>query len=276
MRKIPFLNTAQSVTRLFLNPHISVNEKFECIRFYFTAYGHKRLFATLPRSGYNYSIIMLNIAWDLAQGGTGEYYYNGSVLTSNVLLNTPLDWRTPLGKSAPTTPNSPVIFHTHLPYHHVVNYQKDRMKTAVLVRNLFNQLESFLYHEGYDESSQDKFVNSWQVDWVIDFCNSWGRFLETHRDAILLKYEELVKNPMDTLTKLSDFWELDLPEHCIQDAIKKCTKEEMLKRIPQEERKTNKQVSNRKRDIFSKKNINIIRKKFKKRLKYDFGYTYEL
>lgn len=43
-----------------------------------------RLFATLPRSGFNYCMLTLNIALDLSNGGSGEYKYaNGAWETSN-------------------------------------------------------------------------------------------------------------------------------------------------------------------------------------------------
>lgn len=256
---------------------ILIREALECVRFYFTAYGVRRALATLPRSGVNYMLLVFNIALDIAQGGTGDYYYQQKDWKSNYNIQASFDWRTPVKRlrSGDTYFRNPIIFHTNVPYHQIENLQKANMRTVVVVRNLFNQLESRLFHMGYNASNQDEFLRAGYVDLSIGFFNSWGKFLQNH-DAFLVKYEDIIQDPYEAIKNILHFWEgFDLPESSIRIAIARCSKEEMIKRIPKEVLLENPRVSVRKqKGVFSTTSIKFIKDKIKKNLRYHLGYDY--
>jgi hypothetical protein len=262
------------------NREILIREALECAKFYFTAYGVRRLCVTLPRSGHNYTLRIINSAWDIAQGGTGEYYYDEEkAVWKPAYLQAAFDWRTPVKKVRTDSLKleRPIIFHSHLPYHHIENFQKKNMRIVVLVRNIFDQLESlFVLHKGHNtlEQKQDEFISEGYVDMSIGFYNSWGKFLERH-NSLLVKYEKLIQNPCETVKSISDFCGLNLPESSIQAAVAKCSREKMLKRIPQNQLQKNPRVSIKSHNgIFSDAAVEFIRSRIEKCLRYNLGYDY--
>ncbi|KGF72266.1 hypothetical protein DO97_10980 [Neosynechococcus sphagnicola sy1] len=276
------LRPIQSIQALFARRDLTPCEKLECLKFYLTAYGHRSLFATLPRSGLNYTQLMVEVAWDIAQGGTGEYYYrnNKFFLVANVrLARTALDYRTPISlrRGFDFHPlQKPVIYSTHDPYDRIQNLQRSQMHVVVLVRNMFQQLESWLFHSGYAVETQADFIRDGFVDRSIHFYNSWGHFLERHPNSQLLKYEDLRGHPEQALRLLSRSWNLHFPEPAIEAAVAKCTKQEMLKVINQQQRGQNPRVSDRDAQlaVFTVETLKRIQEQIHQHLKYSFGYDY--
>lgn len=267
------------VLKLIRTEKITLPELLECMRFYLTAYGERRLLATLPRSGHHWATLMLAVAKDIAEGGEGDYTYATEIRDWPIRLKllASFDWRTPIRKRRYKDLPSMFIFHTHWPYERIVLLQKERMKVVILVRNLFDQLQSRLFHSGYDINTQDAFIQAGYVGQAIDFCNSWGAFLEKHPNSRLLRYEDLVENPVETIVSLSDFWELELPRDCISKAVERCTREKMLQRVPANEVRKNPRVSPRRRgrSVFTQQNLDFIMSQIKHMLHYNFGYDYE-
>ncbi len=63
--------------------------------------GIRRLFATLPLSGYHYMGFMVDVALDLNAGGSEAYSYRGEVFRSQGgRHDVALDWRWKLGQLA--------------------------------------------------------------------------------------------------------------------------------------------------------------------------------
>lgn len=270
------LSFGRRLLGLLLKRDILIREALECVRFYFTAYGVGRLFAIASRAGCTYVLRIIDSAWDIAQGGTGEYYYETQKETwQPSYLETPCDLRTPLKKARSCDPDSrmPIIFSTRSPYHHIENRRKRNMKVVLLVRHLFDLFESELLD--MKVSDQEDFLRSGLIDFTIGFYNSWGKFLEDHHNALLVKYEELLENPCEVIKRMLRFWELDLPESCIRRAVAMCSKEEMIRRIPPEKLATNPRVSAVSHGgILSRDTAEFIKNKIKKHLRYSLGYDY--
>lgn len=252
------------------------------IRFTLTAYRKRNLLASLPRSGYNYSALVLNVAQDIAHGGTGDYAYDGIAGGDWVPARQrvfPLDWRSPTfhhDEFFTDDPTWPVIFHTFNPYKRIRNLQKGKMKVAVLVRNIIPQLESRLLHaRDYDPADMETFLKSPLVREPIDFYNSWGAFLETHPDSIVVHYEDIVEEPVREFMRLSELWGLQLTEEQVSQAVARCTREEMFKRIPPSEAPTNLRVSAKQArgEIFPPEAREFLIKSLEG-LRYQLGYDY--
>lgn len=245
-------------------------------RFYLTAYGHRRLFATLRRSGYCWIMLMIDLARDMASGGSGEYTYSPrhSWVRSNSLRVHIR--RIPIPVPRPGDVPDDAIIHTHQPYDKFWNLRKRDMQTAVLVRNLFDQLESWLFLQGFDVDSQHDFLKSGYLREAIAFYNTWGEYLENNDDSRLFRYEEVVENPVEAVMELSDLWDLGLPRDCVEEASKRTTKEEMRKRMSEHEAHTNPRVSFRRNrgQVFSRESLEYIRHSIDRQLRYPLGYDY--
>jgi len=238
----------------------------------------KRLnfFATLYRAGYNWVECVINVAYNLDNGGDGEYFYQG---------NAPKDiWQfrnlNIIAEATYINQDNALIFHTHKKYSHLLNLSLSHdTKVVVLIRDFFNYIESCLFWSGYDKQTQNEFLKeSNLVDNFIDFSNTWGRFLDKNKDnSMLLKYEEIIDNPIRVISNLSTFWNLDLSHLSIETAVEKCNKLEMSKHVPNYKLKENARISVRKDrgNVFTKGNIRFMKNKLNSSLNYHFGYNYE-
>lgn len=252
----------------------------ECAVFFHTAYGRRNLLASLRRSGTNYLDLMLNLAHAHTKYGEADYCYENKVWKTNETLMNAFDFRTPMGKGAlgPAdikTSDNEVIYHTHEPPSNILNLQRNRMKTVILVRNIFDQLFSYMFFCGFKANDQKTFLNSRHIDYVVRFYNEWGELAQNRDDCLVIQYRNLVKDPETTVKQVSSFYILGLDEDAIARSVAMTTKEEMAKRIPGSEKKTNTRLSSREKDVkFSLDSVEMIRDIIRTRIKYDFGYNY--
>ena len=233
-----------------------------------------RIYATLPRSGFSYSMLTINVAYDLSMGNNGEYEYVNSAWKSNVQLNTVLDISCMKRKNDIKNPNIIIIHQTHLPFNKINNLIKNN-KIILLIRNLFDQLESRLFHAGYGIEKQDKYLRDGYVCRSIDFLNSWGDYINNGKRVHVVKYEDLVSDSLNVIRSMCMFWHLNIEDKYITEALKLTTKDNMHSKLNEKDINVNPRVSFRKKkNVFNKSSKEFINKKIKNNLKYNFGYSY--
>ena len=256
---------------------LSPKQKLNCMKFYFTANGIDRLYATLPRSGFHYTMLAVEIALDLANGGDGEYYFEREFWwpKTGVRYNK-LDWRTPIND--PTKlglyPVDTILYHTHQPFYRLRCARINKMKIIVQVRNIIEQLNSWSYRAPFSGVEPGQFPWRRHLADSIRFQNSWGDYIRHHDNVHTVKYEEVLASPAKNIETMMEFWGLDVPARCIEKAIEMTTKEEMKKRLSKDSI-YNKIISfgEYRTNISCNITRNVI-KIINKELLYDFGYTY--
>ena len=262
-----------------LRPDLSPRQKCNCFRFYFDGGGVDNLFATLGRCGRWWTCLTIALALDLAKGGQGEYVYeNDAWYAHGGMRYAKLDWRVPAGtmsEELPGVPSAPVYYHTHHPYFRTRCRRVGKMN-VVSVRPILESLESIFFKHGgnpaFSVNLQDEDSFPWDIylDEDIEFYNSWGDFAKRHR-CLTLKYELTLADPLGTHMEICDFWNLRVPVHCMEKALKRTTKKAMRDKIPAGE--SNIRVSFRKeRDVISKKWLDHILGRLRRELVHDFGY----
>jgi nucleotidyltransferase/DNA polymerase involved in DNA repair len=92
---------------------------------------------------------------------------------------------------------------------------------------------------------------------------------------MIVRYHELKGDSLNGLKVISDFWNLDIPRDCLEEALSRTTKAAMKKKIPQEESLANRRVSFRKeRGVLSESLCKHILERLQRELIHDFGYDY--
>ena len=173
---------------------------------------HGRYLCTRPLSGTDYIACILNSAVDIEMGQTGEYHYveginesgQGDWVHDNIRLHysaSPNQFWSKLA-SWPSRPLGTYVFLlSHQPTSRGI-FDPSQMKPVFSVRNLFDQLGSWLFQQGYDQEKQDQFIQKGYVEQVIDFLNYWGDFMTNiakvpSEDYALIRYEDLIADPLE-------------------------------------------------------------------------------
>lgn len=275
---------ALALGQVVLRPDLSPKQKLACLRFYFDGGGVNNLFATLGRCGRWWTCLTIALALDLKSRGAGVYHYeNDAWYAHGGMKYAKLDWRTPAGTmsvEAPGVVSSPVYYHTHHPYFRTRCRQVKGMKVVIVVRPILESLESIFFKHGGNPAflvnlqDEDSFAWDRHLDEDIEFYNSWGDFAKRHpSNCLMLKYEELVADPVGTHKAICDFWGLDVHVSYLKEAIKRTTKKAMAEKIPF--KAGNLRVSYRKeRGVISKGRRNRILSRLRRELIHDFGYDY--
>lgn len=265
-----------------------------CIPFYFSANGVKRLHAFSPRSGALWSELAISLALDIASGGDGEYTYDDTLFWPRKGLKyRRLDWRVPTGeademyfRSGGPALDNVYYYHTRLPFFRVRNAQLKKMKIVIVTRSIFEIMESRFLKFASSDLRPDVMIDDEQsFDWdkylndAIEFFNSWGDVLTWHKNARHFRFEDLKANPVEAHKEILDFWGFDVPEDCVSRGLQLASKEEMKKHIPSFEHSTNERVSFRKKDqrgILPAHIKEKIAHRLKHELLYDLGHSISL
>jgi hypothetical protein len=293
---------------------LTAAQKVACLRFYFDGAGIRNLYATLTRSGSHWSLLGIALAMDLKRGGDGEYRFeNDCWIPSGGAIHTKLDWREPAGDwnseidpavhgivltkrmraaANGAAPPPPVVFHSHLPMLRLRLAGLGRMRTAVMLRSIYDSMES-KYHKhrtligmgvrpleyDADAAAPPSAENDYNFPWekmvadAIEFYNSWGDALRRFPHIRLFRYEALTAHPAEAHKDLTDFWRLDVPLDCLKEAFGRITKAEMAKRIPERNIDNTSRVANREQGAaLSPERAAFIRASLERRLIHDFGY----
>lgn len=118
------------------------------------------------------------------------------------------------------------------------NYiNKFKLKPIVLVRDLFDVVPSLLDHHKiestvypmavvppdiveWDFDRAAMFVTRMVIPWYFNFYVSW-QFCD---QKIVIRYEELLTDPVATVKKICGYWNIDISETDIIEAIKRAEK----------------------------------------------------
>lgn len=272
---------------------LSVRQKLDCLRFYFTANGVERLFVTSNRSGSRWSQLALELALDLRNGGGGTYdYEDDHFYPLKGQLFSKLDWRTPSGLWIEQHPrlNGPVIdkltfLATHNNYSQLRTRKVASMKTIVVTRSipavlasLYSKLAASDNGEAQPGKDEDAFPWDAALQRLIDYFNSWGDVMTWHRSIRHYRYEDIYADPVSTHMEMLDFWGLPVEEQHMTEALARTTKTEMIKRMPAENRTQNRRVSVKsqaERRVIPEARFRSIIDRLNRELKYDFGYAFD-
>lgn len=163
---------------------------------------------------------------------------------------------------------------------------------VVLVRDMRSILVSHYekykheYNCSFDEYLRGD-VNNRRFDsdiwWCVRFQNAWGRVMQKHpEDFLLVKYEDLVEDPLCQLKHINSFLYLGLTDASLEHGINVSTKEKMSlkptkakEKIKSPHSRTVVRMENMgNKEYFTQGNTEYFLKTCDKYLKYDFGYKY--
>ncbi len=275
-----------SLAQITLRKDLNGKQKLNCLKFYFDAGGINNLFATFHRSGSRWVSLTLDLALDLANGGKGEYHLDSNAwFIEGGIHYSKFDWRTPAGVPSVSTKEwnvFPVYFHTHNPYHRTRCMRTKDMKTVILVRSILESLESIYFKQSNSSrwpevtlDDEDSFPWDRYVDDGVEFYNSWGDAMQWHRNCLLVRYNEVFDDPVNSFQAISDHWDLGLPRECIERALELSSKSAMKKKLEQGNVEENIRVSFRKeRGHLSKERSQYILDRLQKELIHDLGVDY--
>ncbi len=195
-------------------------------------------------------------------------------------------------KGVPGVMRQPSVFHSHLPYSRLRAWRLGDMNTAVLLRSIYDSMES-KYHkhltllgmgvrpseylpDAVDPPSQENDFNfPWEqlVDDAIEFYNSWGEVFRRRPANRLFHYDDMIASSVDAHKELTDFWGMELPRECLQEAFGLVTKEAMKKKLPEADPDSSSRVAFRSQGAaLTDERAAYIRGRMERYLEYDFGY----
>jgi len=274
------LNIHKTVIKLLTLKYTPI-ELFECARFLVSLYNCDKTIISLKRSGWNYLMLVINIAYDIQiLGGNGEYIFFDHSWKPNVFLQAPFSYRTPLSREQRGKLKNKkyyTLYHIHaLPNSSMpMRIHLKKMQGVLLIRNIFDQALSSLFFHGYTISQQKEFVSGEHVDASILYYNEWGKFFENNNNFVAIKYEDLIENSVHTIKKVSKHLDIGLTDISIRKALALSTKEEMFKRMNTEELKSSERVNKRPSSVkFSAESLSILYERIKKEVHYNFGYDF--
>ncbi len=168
----------------------------------------------------------------------------------------------------------------HHPIQKTNMFSIDSMKVVFTVRNIHDQLESWLLHTFDEPSAQDRFIKQGYVERTINHFNYWGEFISrpdktAEKDYVCIRYEDLIADPLANLKKVVKLWAL-VDDSILEKAVELCSHEAMKSKTPAEVLSSNKRLTvrdNRGR-LFSKESISYINRAICDNLRHDFGYKY--
>lgn len=171
------------------------------------------LFATFPKSGWNWTIDILSYC--IIKHFTGVY--DVSYLGSGTLkererkpytLFHPADSRTrgqrPIREHFPQL-DIDFCFHTHGYWKESPLWSLDNSKTIFITRNIPSTLYSFYQSRGNKYGTFEEVLEEGVLDRLILFYNSWGKFCDTHSNFKIFKFEDFKDEPTKYFGALIDY-----------------------------------------------------------------------
>jgi hypothetical protein len=114
--------------------------------------------------------------------------------------------------------------------------------------------------------------------WCIRFCNAWGRIAERFPGSTLvIRYEDLVADTLAELTRIDDFWRLELGREALALGVRESDKDRMAaKRDPETPGGVTvvRRDCRRAVDWYSSADRDFFGSVCDKLLRHDFGYDY--
>lgn len=275
------LSRGNVVTRQSLTPR----QRFDCLKFYFSANGQSRLLVATPRSANRWTHLGIALAFDLANGGDGEYQFeNGHFYPTKGLTAHRLDWRIPTGEAEvmyhrPNRPSMGEILYyvSHNAYFQIRSACLKKMKIVVVTRSIFDIMES-RYLKFVAAGNEDGFDWESMLNRLIEFYNSWGDVMRWHPQIRHYRFEDLKVDPVNNFKDMLSFWGYEVPEDCLAEGFRRASRQEMIKKGGAQETGGSKHVSGRSKDqrgILSEARKAWIVDRLKQELIHDFGYEFD-
>ena len=114
--------------------------------------------------------------------------------------------------------------------------------------------------------------------WCIRFCNAWGRVRARFPDSTLaVRYEDLSRDALGELRRISNFWGLGLREEALAEAVAESGKEDMARKRDPATPAGVDVVRNDPRDYahwFGRDDEEFLRETCRRFLRHDFGNDY--
>jgi hypothetical protein len=185
------------------------------------------LFATFPKSGWNWSADVLDYAvfrhfqgrYDIAYGGDGDLKSREQKRS----LFAPADARArnrPILRDELLGLDVDLCLHTHGCWRESPLWGLDAAKTIMVVRNLPTTLFSY-YRSRRTRASFDEVIADGVLDRVIRFYNSWAAFSRRPGARFdVFSYEDLRRNPLAGFSAMAwSAFGVALPEPVMQEAV---------------------------------------------------------
>jgi hypothetical protein len=263
---------------------LNFQQRLNCVHHYMGGHGIKNLYATMGRAGWHWSLLGIQLAMDLENGGKGDFYYAEPfwIPSSGAIRFAELEWRNAYSNDYLGAPiQAPILFHTQHPYFRLRTRALKSMRTIVVVRDIVKSVESNFFKIAKVPDYPD-FEDAQLFDWkghtlsAIEFTNSWGNALRWHPYIQSIRYEELLTNPVGVTKRMTNMWGLNLSEDCLTEAFSRITKEAMKKKLQSQGILKQQRVSYRKTDASAPAEcISRIKSIIRSTLIHDFGYNYD-
>ena len=215
---------------------LSLKQKLDCIKFYFSADRIRCLRVAPPRSGSGWGQLGLALALDLANGGDGEYTFENHTFYPREGLNCQrLDWRVPSGdtermyyRGGDPALGTQYYFVSHNAYFRIRSAMLKNMKIVVITRSILAILESrYLKFARNPNNPEVTMGDEDSFDWdgslarIIEFFNSWGDVMRWHPNIRHYMFEDLKADPVGTHREMLNFWGLHAPDDCIAEGFRR-------------------------------------------------------
>lgn len=187
----------------------------------------------------------------------------------------------------------PLVFHSHHPYFRLRTARLRDMRIVVVLRSIYDSMES-KYHKHrvligmgvrpleYRKdagAAPPSAANDWHFPWdkllgdAIEFFNSWGDALRWHPRIRVFRYEDLLADPAGAHKEITDFWGMNLPYSCLEEAFRRVSKERMRAKLPAGNVDATSRVAMRTAGAaLTDERVDYIRHWLERRLVHDFGY----
>lgn len=168
------------------------------------------LFATLPRSGWNWTGDILSYCF--VKHFTEDYRTKYSEAEQThffrekpVRLFSPADSRaTKTKKIREIFPELDIdyCFHTHKSWKESPIWGLDDAKTILVTRNIVSTLYSFYNNRSFKFNTVQDCIDAGFLDRAINFYNSWGNFCKKHQNHKIFRFEDYKNKPEPTFSSL--------------------------------------------------------------------------
>lgn len=187
------------------------------------------LFVSFPKCGWNWSMDVLGYCLVKSRTGAYEERYDGDGTLKErtrkpYQLFCGADSRArSLQKIRRMFPGVDIdyLLHSHGAWGESPLWGLDEAKTVFIVRNVPTNLFSFYKSRQREYASFREFVETYAMDRLLHFYNSWGEFQETpgtkHKS---FQYEDMRSNPIPTFSAMYRFvFGLDVEEAVLREAL---------------------------------------------------------
>ena len=246
------------------------------------------LFATFPKSGWNWAGDVLGYCLIRKYAGKYEIKYEGDGTLKErqrkpyTLFNSADSRSWNLKKIRDMFPQVDVDYclHTHEHWRYPPLLGLDKARTVFIVRNIPTNLFSYYKSRAWQYESFEDCLRKGALDRVMLFHNTWGEFTRLPgADFGVFKYEDMRKTPAETFSSMYKFvFKQNIEPEILAEALDFFSFENQKKREFQFERDESKHFHFKGgtdySDQMSPETKAMILQRIAKDLKHTFGYTY--